>query len=111
MRSRFTRSAAATGIWVVILFFSSAALYSQVPAGPKGGQGTPVVFISRQGTLFVNEKMVEIDTLTNEIKRTFPSASTVYIRADRATPWASVSQVMAKLDSAKIGVRMATKAE
>jgi biopolymer transport protein ExbD len=69
----------------------------------------PIITITRDGALYVNEKPVDINVLADELKRDFPMASEVYVRPDRKTVWEPVSQVLAALNAAKppIQVRFA----
>ena len=72
-------------------------------------QGLPIISITREGSLYLNEKPVSINVLVDELKRDFPMASEVYVRPDRKTVWESVSQVLAAMNAAKppIQVRFA----
>lgn len=69
----------------------------------------PIVAIAKDGTIYLNEQPVKLDHLAEEINRTFPKASAVYVRGDRRVTWGEVSQVMAALNSAKIPTRVVAK--
>src|SRR6185437_7946893 len=69
----------------------------------------PSVAIAKDGTIYLNEQPVRLDHLAEEINRTFPKASAVYVRGDRRVTWGEVSQVMAALNSAKIPMRVVSK--
>jgi biopolymer transport protein ExbD len=74
-------------------------------------QDLPVVSISREGTSYLNEKPVNINLLADQIHKRFHSASSVYVRADRRTPFDQVAQVVATLGEAKLAVNLVTQPE
>lgn len=71
----------------------------------------PVVNITKDGTLYLNDKEVNINDLPAEIKRRFGGATAVYLRADKETVWQPIAQVMAELGAAKLQVNAVTKPE
>src|SRR5271163_800789 len=64
-------------------------------------QDLPVVSITREGTSYLNDKPVNINLLADQIHKRFRNASSVYLRADRRTPFDQVAQVVATLGEAK----------
>jgi biopolymer transport protein ExbD len=74
-------------------------------------QDLPVVSISREGTSYLNEKPVNINLLAGEIHKRFRSATSVYLRADRRTPFDPIAQVIATLGQAKLAVNVVTQPE
>jgi biopolymer transport protein ExbD len=74
-------------------------------------QDLPVVSISREGTSYLNEKPVNINLLASEIHKRFRSATSVYLRADRRTPFDPIAQVIATLGQAKLAVNVVTQPE
>jgi biopolymer transport protein ExbD/biopolymer transport protein TolR len=74
-------------------------------------QDLPVVQISREGTTYLNDKPLNIHLLAPEIRRRYHNASSVYLRADRRTPFDSVAQVIATLGDAKLAVNIVTQPE
>ena len=64
-------------------------------------QSIPVISINKEGRLYLNDKLVNINRLANEIRHAFPTATEVYFKADRQTPFDSVAQVLAALRAAK----------
>jgi biopolymer transport protein ExbD len=74
-------------------------------------QELPVVTITRDGNLFLNEKAVNINELPNEVRRRFPTDRGVYLRADKNTPWDPIAQVMSELGQAKIPINAVTQPE
>jgi biopolymer transport protein ExbD len=61
-------------------------------------QELPVVNITKDARLFLNEKPVNnIHELAAMIQQRFGKARGVYLRADKETPWDNVAQVMDEL--------------
>jgi biopolymer transport protein ExbD/biopolymer transport protein TolR len=71
----------------------------------------PIVFITRDGNLYLNERPVGIHELAAIVKRQFGAGQSVYLRADKATPFDPIAQVMAALGEAKVGVNVVTQPE
>jgi biopolymer transport protein ExbD len=71
-------------------------------------QDLPVVSISKDGTLLLNEKPMNINLLAQGIRERFRNATAVYVRADKETPWDPIAQIVAELGEAKFEVRMVT---
>ncbi|HSW50194.1 MAG TPA: biopolymer transporter ExbD [Bryobacteraceae bacterium] len=69
----------------------------------------PVVTLTRDGRLFLNEQPVNINELATAVERRFGSGQEVYVRADKATIWDSVAQVLSTLGEAKIKVNAVTQ--
>jgi len=84
-------------------FYSPVPMWAQAQAAPrpKSDAGIPTIRLSSDGRLYLNDKPVNINLLANEIKRRFPTASEVYVRLRKNTPWDLVSQVSAQLGAAK----------
>lgn len=74
-------------------------------------QDLPVVSITREGETYLNEKPVNYNLLASEIRQRFRNASSVYVRADKRTPWEQIAQVVATLGEAKLAVNMVTQPE
>jgi biopolymer transport protein ExbD len=74
-------------------------------------QDLPVVTITRDGSSYLADKPVNINLLTAQIRQRYRSAQSVYVRADKATPWEQIAQVIATLGEAKLGVNMVTQPE
>jgi biopolymer transport protein ExbD/biopolymer transport protein TolR len=74
-------------------------------------QELPVVSITRDGNLFLNEKPVNINELPAEVKRRFSQNDQVYLRADKNTPWDPIAQVMSELNRAQIKINAVTQPE
>jgi biopolymer transport protein ExbD len=71
----------------------------------------PVVSVTRDGKLFLNEKAVNINLLPDEIAKRFKNAKFVYVRADKATTFDPIAQVISRLNEAKLGIRLVAKPE
>ncbi|MFB3779537.1 MAG: ExbD/TolR family protein [Bryobacteraceae bacterium] len=69
----------------------------------------PVVTLTRDGRLFLNEQPVNINELASAVERRFGRGQEVYVRADKATIWDSVAQVLSTLGEAKIKVNAVTQ--
>jgi biopolymer transport protein ExbD/biopolymer transport protein TolR len=71
----------------------------------------PVVIITKTGDLYLNEKPVNIHELAAIVQKRFGRGQSVYLRADKDTPWDPIAQVMSVLGDAKLGVNVVTQPE
>jgi biopolymer transport protein ExbD len=69
----------------------------------------PVVSITKDGNLYLNENPVNINDLPKAIQQRFGRSQAVYLRADKETPWDPIAQVMSELGQAKLTVNAVTK--
>jgi biopolymer transport protein ExbD len=74
-------------------------------------QDLPVISITREGETYLNDKPVNYNLLASEIRRRFRNVTSVYVRADKRTPWDPIAQVVATLGEAKLAVNMVTQPE
>lgn len=74
----------------------------------KTAQDLPVISITKDGESFLNEKPVNINLLADSIRQRFRNASSVYVRADKETPWDAIAQIVAELGEAHYEVKMVT---
>jgi biopolymer transport protein ExbD/biopolymer transport protein TolR len=74
-------------------------------------QELPVVTITKDGNVFLNEREVNINLIPKELQKRFGTARSVYVRADKETIWDAVAQVISELNTAKIGVNVVTQPE
>jgi biopolymer transport protein ExbD len=74
-------------------------------------QEMPVVTITKDATITLNGKPVNYSDLAAAIHQRYGKAKGVYIRADKATPWDPIAQVMDALGAAKFQVNMVTQPE
>jgi biopolymer transport protein ExbD len=72
-------------------------------------QELPVVSITRDAKIYLNERPANINQLPEEIARRFKGAKSVYVMADSRVVWDPVAQVIAELTEAKLGVSVVTK--
>jgi len=77
----------------------------------ESAEELPVINITRSGELFLNEKSVNINDLAGEIRSRFRNPKSVYVRADKATIWDPIAQVISELGAAKIDVKVVTQPE
>jgi biopolymer transport protein ExbD len=71
----------------------------------------PVVNITREGALYLNEQMVNINELPQAIRARFGDSRAVFLRADKNTIWEPIAQVMSELGDAKLTVNVVTQPE
>lgn len=75
-------------------------------------QDLNVVNINKEGNLFFNDQPVNIHDLAAKVKANKKAKEDiVYIRADKATIYDPIIQVVAVLTEAKIGVRLVTQTD
>ena len=63
----------------------------------ESAQEMPVVSITRDGEIYLNEKAANINSLPDEVRAKFPGTKGVYVKADKQTPWEPVAQVISEL--------------
>lgn len=69
----------------------------------------PVVTVTKSGELYLADKAVNINLLGKELKKRFPKANDVYVRADAGLVWQILAQVISELNESKIKVRLVTQ--
>ncbi len=69
----------------------------------------PVVTITKDGLIKLNTDAVNILALAETIKKKYPNAKGVYVRADKETIWDPIAQVTAELGAAGLPVNMVTQ--
>jgi len=77
----------------------------------ESAEELPVVNITRSGELFLNDKSVNVHELAAEIRQRYKKSNSVYVRADKATIWDPIAQVISELGAAKIDVKVVTRPE
>ena len=70
----------------------------------------PVVTITRNGWVYLNEKEININELAPAVLKRF-GKTPVYLQADKQTVFQPIAQVMAALGEAKIDINVVTKPE
>ena len=81
----------------------------QVKQSKDTAEELPVVSITRDGHIFLNEKPININQLATEVPRRFKNSKSVYVMGDAAVVYDSVLQVVSALDEAKLSVKLVTK--
>ena len=71
----------------------------------------PIVTITKEGEFYLGEKTININELAPTVLKRYGKNQTVYVRADKQTPFDVVAQVLAELGAAKIGMSVVTKPE
>jgi biopolymer transport protein ExbD len=71
----------------------------------------PIVTISKEPAMYLGESPININDLAPTILKRYGKNQTVYVRADKQTPWETLAQVLAELGAAKINISMVTKPE
>ncbi|MGC9969982.1 MAG: biopolymer transporter ExbD [Bryobacteraceae bacterium] len=74
-------------------------------------QELPVITIAKDGALYLNDQMININDLGPLVRQKFRGASSVYVRADKDAIWDVVAQVVSALSEAKLGINMVTQPE
>jgi biopolymer transport protein ExbD len=74
-------------------------------------QDLPVVTITKDANIYLNEKPTNINDLKIEIPKRFGSAKGVFVKADKETIWEPIAQVTAELGAAGFQVNMVTQPE
>jgi biopolymer transport protein ExbD len=71
----------------------------------------PVVSVARNGTTYLNDKLVNVNLLGKEVRRQFPGQSDVYVRGDKNLTWGNLAQIISALDEAGLKQKLVTKPE
>jgi len=69
----------------------------------------PIVTLSKNGEVYLNEKPVNINELASQIQRQFPGQQAVYIRADKSVVYEPLANVISMLGAGKLNVRLVTQ--
>jgi len=81
----------------VILSMAAGILGGVLLPSSIYAQSTPVISLTKEGRLYLNNNPVNINRLANEIRRASPTATEIYFRPDKQTSFDSVTQVLAEL--------------
>jgi biopolymer transport protein TolR len=71
----------------------------------------PTVSISQSGTTYLGDRPTNINELLAEIRRRYPDAKDVIVRADKDLTLEPYFQVIAELGTAKFNVKVVARAE
>ena len=69
----------------------------------------PVVTMTRDGRLYLNEQPVNINDLAAAVRKRFGDGQAVYLRADKGTVWDPIAQVLSALGEAGVKVNAVTQ--
>lgn len=70
----------------------------------------PVISVDREGDLYLNDKPININEIGPAVAGRFGQTATeVYLRADKATPWDVVAQIISACSQAKLKVNVVTQ--
>jgi biopolymer transport protein ExbD/biopolymer transport protein TolR len=72
-------------------------------------QELPVVTVTKNGSLYLNDKEANINDLGAALHRRFANSGEVYLRADKDAIWDVIAQVVSALNEAKYKVNMVTQ--
>ena len=75
----------------------------------NSAQELPVITLTKDGRLFLNDQSVNVNELSGAIEKRFGAGQSVYLRADKATIWDPMAQVISALDEAKIKINLVTQ--
>jgi len=69
----------------------------------------PVISISRTAKIQLNETPINYNSIAAEIRKRFPNAKAVYVRADKEVKYEPVAQVVYALGKAGLSPRLVTQ--
>ena len=69
----------------------------------------PVISITRNGKIYLNEKLININEIATVVPKRFKNQKSVYVMADKATIYDPIAQVISTLDQAHLSVKLVTK--
>ena len=83
----------------------------KVRLSKDSAQELPTVTLTKDGTTYLNDSVVNINDLQKAITQKFGKAKGVYVRADKETVWEALAQVVSTLGQAGLQVNMVTQPE
>ncbi len=92
-----------------VMEFGMEVEVPQVKQTRDTAQELPVVTITKNGLLYLNEQAVNINEVGAQVRAKFQSADGVYVRADKEAIWDVIAQVVGELNDAKFKVNMVTQ--
>lgn len=72
-------------------------------------QELPVISITKNGWLYLNDKEVNINELAGAVRQRFGNVNSAYVRADKDTIWDVIAQVVSALNESGIKINMVTQ--
>ena len=79
----------------------------------ESAQELPIINITKNGEIALNDKPININSIQKELEALFAKKGSraVYVRADKATPYDPIAEVISALGQAKMDVRLVTQPE
>lgn len=68
----------------------------------------PVISVTRDGELYLNDKPVNIHSLGEQFHQKFPTAKSAYVRVDKTVIWDVIAPLLSTLGDEKIQPLMVT---
>jgi biopolymer transport protein ExbD len=75
----------------------------------ESAQDLPIISMSADGRLALNEKSVKLAQIPEELKKRFKNAQSVYVRCDKDLVWGTMAQLVSELKAQKIQIMLVTK--
>jgi biopolymer transport protein ExbD len=72
---------------------------------------SPVISITKKKEVYLGQTPTKILAMTNELKRRYPAAKDVVVKADKSVPYELLVQVLSAVGDAKMKLKLATTAE
>jgi biopolymer transport protein ExbD len=69
----------------------------------------PIIQISKSGNVYLGKNPVNISLIPEEVRSKYPGQTSVYVRADRETPFDPIANVLATLGEAKLAPLIVTQ--
>jgi biopolymer transport protein ExbD len=69
----------------------------------------PIIQISKSGNVYLGKDPVNISLIPEEVRSKYPGQTSVYVRADRETPFDPIANVLATLGEAKLAPLIVTQ--
>jgi biopolymer transport protein ExbD len=69
----------------------------------------PVIQISKAGEVYLGKDSIDINRLAEQVRSKYPGQTSVYVRADRETPFDPIANVLATLGDAKLAPVIVTQ--
>jgi len=83
----------------------------KVRSTQNSAKDLPVVSVKKNGEYYLNDKAVNLNIIGQEVRRRFPGSNEVYLRADKATIFDALAQVIDALNTAKLKVNVVLQPE
>ena len=80
-----------------------------VKAASETAEELPIVTVTKNGDVTLNDQKVKLVQLGAEVQRRFKGAKSVYVMADGKLVWETLAQVVSQLKQDKLDIKMVTK--